>query len=227
MTTTRRRFLCSAGLGLVGTVTAAESATAAEHTISGRVQKPDNRPAANHRIDVVRQDVENVRVTTNPGGRFEANVGGSEWLILGYYESDGDTTSASSIKNGSPDIYPLARVQVAEDDLNLKNIQLPDAHRLDIVVRDANGESITDVRVRVITWRSWDTGRSGWGSGRRQVNENGQFQYRDAAEPGIELTGTVTAQVWPAEFDRDESPLAEREFELTSDRTEEFVLDEW
>ena len=226
MTSTRRDFLCSAGIGLIGTV-AATSAKAAPQTVRGRIQRPDGRPAANNRVDISRRNADTIRVTTNPGGRFDANIGDSLSLRLGYYETDDDTTIATSIKNGSPDIHPLARVTVAEDDLNLKNIQLPDAHRLDVVVQDDDGASITDVRVRVVTWRSWETGRSGWGSGRRPVNDNGKFQYQGAAEPGIELTGTVTAQVWPSEFDREAGPLAEREFELTDDRTETFVLEEW
>lgn len=206
-------FLGAAGLGSVGLTT---GVVGGRQRVRGRIQQANNKPAVTDRIDVA--GGLHKRTTTNRGGHFEIDPEGASRVVLGFYESVGDSFVITSVKDGSPDMYTSELMDVKP---HLGNIRLPDAHLLNVKVEDENGKPVTDKLVRCKHIRDVGGGTAAFGSGRQPVNDDGLFQYRQADEPGIELVGQVEAQVWSG--DR-QTLLKSETFELDADRTVTFKL---
>ncbi|ELZ11974.1 CARDB domain-containing protein [Halovivax asiaticus JCM 14624] len=202
---------------------------AGELAITGTISGPDGELATGDRVQIRgprrsnEHPTKEYRTTTDHGGYFSAEVENPGAYALGYIqEQDGDPTSPE--RDGMPDIYHFDLVDI-DGVVDLGDVELPQAHVLDVRVVDASGNPVEGAHACV--WSCSPDGSSCWGSAPRETNADGYFQYDGLGESGAELVGDITIQVWsPDVADPGFDNIAdEREIELTESRTEEFVVD--
>ncbi len=211
------------GLTAAGSIGAVGSVQARGPLVRGRVQKPDNSPAANEIIGVSGRGIAKT-LHTDSGGNFEFDPEGASKVALGFYETEVASFEQTSRKDGSPDLFTFPLQDLTGRRKHLGNFKLPEAHLLQAKVVDGSGDPITDV------WVNFEHiipgGDKGFVINAWPVNQDGEFQHPNAAEPGFELVGDIRARVLDGKRRGDLDVIAEKRFELTSDQTIEFVLDE-
>lgn len=213
--TVLRRLTGVTGLGILGLKATTASVAARNQSVSGRVQRPDNKPADRDQIHI--EPGGNI-TTTNEGGFFSEDLGQlygidvPDHLFVGYYQvAEGEAGTGRPARDGTPDVAFLEAVEVRRGPIHLGNVRLETAHVLNVRVEDDNGDPVEGVRVSV---------NHGGFRYTRDTNENGLFAFDILDEPGVELPDTNESGI-PIVI---EGEVPTRTVSLTDDQTELFIV---
>ncbi|WP_252699760.1 S8 family peptidase [Natronosalvus vescus] len=193
-------------------------------TLTGQVLLADGTPAANDQIHI--PDPNGFQhVATDADGYFSTNVTSNSTLSLGYYQA-AENDSFAPVRDGSPDVYSLDRIEVGDEDTDVGTYHLPDASVLDVEVVDKDGQPVENAQVRVVAYN--ENRSNGFGTGfEPSTNADGWLDFESADDTGIEVTGEVTVQVKPPENDdRFDTYTYEQEVTVEEDTSLQFELAE-
>lgn len=181
---------------------------------SGTVTDANGEPAAGDQLDIA-TGFEFTNADLDEDGAFAVDLLGGTNASVGFYNQE-DGQSAST-RDGSPDMYAFDTEPIDGDtDIDL---DLPDAHLLEVTVEDEAGNPIEDSEVRVVHWNGEQFNSSGFGTGTQATTDNGELQIGASDETGIEVTGNVTVQAARIGADG-----PEEEVNLTVTEDEELTL---
>lgn len=179
--------------------------------VVGTVNNSDGTPAANDviiRYTIIDGNLTNPTFTEiREDGRFLAPVNATETQVIGYGQSGIEESRSNNVsfpRDGSPDIYALARFDSVPGVSSIGGLTLPSAGVLNITVVDQQGNPVEDARVSIVH-RNNDS--------RVRFNANttseGTLATGDDGQDGIELNGTTNVTVRPPS---DAGAFADREF---------------
>lgn len=188
----RRNFLkltlCSS-LGIVGS-NSIDTAQAAESvSFSGKVVTADGEPAG----DVSMEADTNAwpRTITDSRGEFSLTVSANTGFNLGLYESKIDSTPPKY--DDIPFIFDFGNYTVADEDIDVGTLTLPEVHRVELQVLDKEGEPAPSAAPYVAAKREGH----GYGTGQSEIylNHNGFLQLDGAKQTGAEFGGPILLSV--------------------------------
>lgn len=188
-------------------------------TVNGKVLAPDGTPAAGDGIIVFVEEGGTVgdseSAVTDENGTFSVGVPEGEQFDVAFYQEypRGDPPFPA---DDVPDVYALARVDEPTD---LGTVELPEAHPVEVVVEDEQGEPVEGATVTVEHRRDGATAAL---AGIR-TDDEGRIQLPDGAT--LDLTGQVTIRVRrPAGDDRFVDNPQVEEVTITNSTTVTVVL---
>jgi|GEM_PF-602684 len=157
--------------------------------IRGQILEASGRPAAGDTVylDPTHSEIL-TPVRTDGSGRFAVEVPRTRTYDLVYSEGEPWRIDATP-GDGVPAWYPIQRVSPTED-VDLGEVRLPRAGRLDVSVRDERGLPVPGVSV---TLRQ--RGVHGTVSERLSTGADGRAKRAGAAGPGIDVAGEVEITV--------------------------------
>lgn len=196
----RRRPVLKTLAGLLGTGTVFSTTVSAESNVgievTGVIESFDGVPVENARIWSRRVDPDSPSpyVRTDSEGEFNTTVPKGRPFRLGFYKSDEDDFHAKEL-DGVPHIYNLGRFDASNDDVDLGNITLPEAHKLDIraVFAEKGGVEDADIGFAAGDESSY-FGNDPYAT---TTTSDGFLKLIDADFIGIEMAGDVKVVVRP------------------------------
>ncbi|WP_435196280.1 PKD domain-containing protein [Natronomonas sp. EA1] len=207
-----------------GSVAAPASTTQAATTVNvtGSVFLADGSAAAGDSITAYTQDSSVTlqqsiaRIAAN--GSYSVPVAPGESYALQYVQGHPNDTGAVLPRDGSPDIYPVGRVNTSADTF-IGLTQLPTGYVVDVQVVDGSGNPLEGIPVTLVATNSHGM-QAGWSN----VTRADGHIYPNQVDPGLELNGSVRVTVLPpSEY---ESPPITRELTVSESTNVTITLGE-
>ncbi len=168
------------GVGVVSTEVAHATSGNENITVQGEIVQPDGTPAANEFIlvfgDGIFRDPQ-----TGENGEFMIEIPADTRRTFVFEQISLED------HDGTPDLYAITSVENSSS-VDLKEIQLPTAHVLNVTVVDSTGDPVENVTVSIGHSRKGATA-----STNVQTNEQGQFEI--GSKVGYEVVGDVSVEV--------------------------------
>lgn len=213
----RRQFLTTAGVALVGTGCIGTAGAAETTTISGQITAQSGADIVNDEIEISGAgDFTGTR--TDSSGYFEKEVPVDNTYRLAFYKAD-SSSDFEAVKNGAPHIYFLGHHSVGDSPTDIGTIELPHAHIVDFRVLKPNGEPLLG--------SSPDYRHDGWGANgsRLAINTEGFTVVKGASFTGAEFASNVTLEVEPPVGDEYEAQKYTRRITVDEPMTATVVID--
>jgi len=188
----------------------------------------DGSPVPYAHVDVLYSDG-GTDTFADPDGYFEVSVpAGTDEVFLAMYKTAGSFPQFLSPRlNGVPHVHTIGHRDVPDGESDLGEIQLPEAHKIDIRAVLAEQKGVENARPEVrslypgFDWNYWFA----IGPWTLTSDENGYMTIDFVDFTGLELAGPVQAVMEPPKDDpRFDDVVHTKDIRMTEDTTVEFDI---